>query len=293
MILPHTLHVAESTKEKRSLLGLVAVFFLVFTGLCQSRAAAQIGVTPMDMGGGRVTMAPTFQPSQILPYGQSYGAPIPLPGVPFGTAPSYGSPYPLPYGYGVPYGVPYGAQPQPTPSGPEQMQPGASSPQGSAGAARTGRGGSAQSPTDKDTKPTVEPTPPRLLSIGERISGAATVGRDGSIMVGGTRVLLDGATLLPAVELCGNGAQMYRCGQIGASVTETILARTPRLRCLVLTAQTAPNAAVTAWCQTGRDDVAALLVRAGAARASDVRQQAWQMEAQGDRRGIWAGGVAR
>ncbi len=289
MILPHTSHVAEYSKENRSLFGLAAVFFLVFTSLCQSRAVAQIGFMPMDMGDGRVTIAPTFQPSQMLPYGQSYGAPIPLPGVPFGTAPSYGSPYPLPYGYGAPYG----AQAQPAPSGPEQMQPGASSSQGGAGAARTGRGGSAQSPTDKDTKPAVEPTPPRLLSIGERISGAATVGRDGSIMVSGTRVLLDGATLLPTMELCGNGVQMYRCGQISASVTEAILARTPRLRCLVLTAQTAPNAAVTAWCQAGRDDVAALLVRAGAARASDVRQQAWQMEAQGDRRGIWAGGAAR
>jgi len=129
------------------------------------------------------------------------------------------------------------------------------------------------------------------MPAGETFSGRLQLSSNGMILVGDRQVSLDGAVFPATDELCGGGF-MVRCGRAAAAVAEGLFSRVSLARCSVVTAQTNADEPIHAACQASRQEVAALLVQAGAARAEGTRLAAYQAEAQADGRGLWAGSTA-
>ncbi len=126
------------------------------------------------------------------------------------------------------------------------------------------------------------------MQPGETFSGRIQISSSGAIQVGDRTVMLDGASLPAMDEVCGSG-QMIRCGRVAAAIAEGLFSRMSLARCSVVTAQVSLDAPIHAACQTGRQDVAAILVQAGAARAEGTQFMAHQADAVADSRGLWAG----
>lgn len=123
---------------------------------------------------------------------------------------------------------------------------------------------------------------------GRVVTGAATLRPEGILDVGGERMVLDGAEILPWTETCANGAGRWRCGAHVHGQVETILARSGGLRCVIVAPAPLADAPSLGFCTAGREDLSRILVRAGLARAADARMLAEQAEARGGGIGLWA-----
>ena len=129
----------------------------------------------------------------------------------------------------------------------------------------------------------------RLFRAGDEFAGRIDAPGNGTLVIGGTSVLLDGAELPRAIEVCGNGQFMTRCGALAQATLEGLLPRTSAARCMVVGNQATTDAPTHAFCSSGRQDLAQILISSGAARAADGRFMAHQVEAASDGRGMWAG----